>query len=287
MGYPQRNRRREIERSGPCEPGVPVTRACRRVREQITSHGFDDFRQLVPDGLGAPARTGIRIPPAPYTTIGSAYMVLLCSAVLGPGDCLVGIRQGIEIGQGIPGGDEFVTFVYPEIRPVVTYNWRFSDGSTNFILTREPLKPRNSPAGPLDMDSFRFRDAQSALVYAAATIPAGPPLPGYLGLSAYTPPALRGQVVLNVRDLRWPWDRDECNDDLWLEVDKPTRFRLYCLVAQTDPTTRPVVTFSPSADFPLFAAGAVPEETFLQVFTHAIYWAALGRMIVERSSTPL
>jgi hypothetical protein len=298
MGYPQRDRRKEIRdarASLPCsrQPPEPVPRASHAVRETITSVGFDDFRQLNPDGFMSPGRTGIRIPPVPTSQLASPYLVVLAVADLLPGDRLCAVRLGMEIGQYVnttdfplpPGSIIPPPPIYFEVRSVVTYNWRFQDGGQTFVLTREPLKPRVQTSGPFDMDTFRFRDGRSAMVYASAGFPLAPALPGYLGLNAYSAPAMRGRAVWTSRDLVYPWDKALSEDDLWLDVEIPTRFRLYCHVQQTNPLPpggRTTTTFAPPASFPLYATGAVPEENFLQVFSLAVYWAAFGRLIVER-----
>jgi hypothetical protein len=263
-------------------------------RSEVTAAGFDDFRQLVATGsvtdpLAGPDATGIRIPPA---AVPAAYRILLCVLDLDIGDTLIGIRQGMEIGGIVSSSDDSGTPLpplYPEIRPVETFGWHFIDGAWVWTLTSEPLAPPYRRTGPFDQDSFNFEDAgASALVYATAHFPAVPLLPGYLGLDAYTPPGMRGKKIVTARDIRWPFDEDQSNAELWIPVRRPTRFRLYCDVKQTDPEIRNAPTIGTSTDVRQ-VEGLVPEEEFLQflaplanVSMQPVAWRAHGRLIYDR-----
>lgn len=295
MGEPQRNRDREIAEA----PG-DGSRVWRRRRRdgvlvdvaQIAARGFDDFRQLNLNPFGAPASEGIRIPqPPPAVGIVAPYRVLLASADLDPGDAVIGIRQGVQIGAAVPpaggGGPPF----YPELRDVVTFDWSFVDGSTQWTVTREPLPGPQQVAGPLDQDTFRQSDGSCALVYATAHFPMVPTAPGYLGLDGYTPPAMRGHPVLSTDVIRWPYDEDQADHEYRLDVDKPTRVRFYCDVRQTNPAQGgrnavDLIAGLTAQQASVLAAALVPEESFVQLFTAARYWRVYGRIIIERRIRP-
>lgn len=266
-------------------------------REDISAAGFDDFRQAeVAGGSGdplvAPTGSGIRIPLQPLVNV--AYRVLLAVVDLDDGDAIVGIRQGAEIGAIAGGGVEGAPLapMYPVVRPVVTYNWAFVDSRWVWTLTRQPLPTASIRRGPLDQDSFSFEDStSSALVYATATIPApaGAALPGYLGLTAYTPPALRGTPKMVLRDIRYPWDGANSEENVYFRVERPERWRLYCDVMQTNPVTRNAPTLGTNTN--TLATSMPPEEMFLQFCQGLstsfavlpVVWRVHGRVIVERS----
>jgi hypothetical protein len=266
-----------------------------RDRQEVTARGFDDFKQGAiaggsADPLAGPYSTGIRIPPAPLDV---AYRVLCGVAELDAGDMIVGIRQGIEIGAILGEVDDSgnpIAPMWPEIRPVTTYNWRFIDSAWAWTLTREPLSRFPYRSGPNDRDTFAFRDCSgSALVYETAAFPAVPIYPGYIGLDGYTPPAMRGQKVLTAYDLRWPFDSDQSNEELWIPVHRPERWRLYCDVLQTNPGTRNDPPNWGGTDVRQIQ-GIVPEDEFLSFCLNAVddlaagpfVWRAHGRLIVER-----
>lgn len=281
MGLPQRDRQRDQRASGACNDDVRALAApCwKHDRRQVTAAGFDDFRQLavggtINDPLAAPVSTGLRVPPA---LVGAAYRFLLCVADLEEGDTIVGIRQGMEIGAMIAmvGDSGILPPIYPLVRPVTTYNWRFVDGGQVWTLTSEPKAPPYRTTGPFDQESFSWRDAgASALVYASAAFPGSPLLPGYLGLTAYTPPAMQGHKVLTARDLRWPFDSPQADEELWIPVDRPTRFRLYCDVLQTDPVMRNHPTLGTDTNVRQIT-GNVPEEEFVQ-YVQGLPTVAMG-----------
>lgn len=263
-------------------------------RQEVTAAGFDDFKAGVTTGgsfdpLYGPNSTGIRIPPFASP---NAYRVLCAVANLDAGDMVVGIRQGLELGAIIGSVDDSgnpIAPMYPLLRPVVTYNWRFIDAAWVWTLTRQPLAPWSYQVGPNDSDTFAFRDSLSpAMLYAAATFPATPIFPGYIGLNSYTPPAMQGSKVLVARDIRWPFDSDQADDELWIPVRRPERWRLYCDVLQTNPTTRNEPTIGTNTDVRQIT-GLVPEEEFLQfckplanLAVAPIVWRAHGRLVVQR-----
>jgi hypothetical protein len=268
-------------------------------REELASVGFDAYRQLAPDPFGAPASTGLQVPPLP----GVRYRFLAAVGDLGVGDAVVGLRFYSDIAA------IFTPTIFHEVlqysgeppywpirRPIVSPMWRFSDGDVTATLTREPRPPVHRVQGPLDQDSFVFDDADSpALVYATAAFPLAPVLPGYLGLSAYTPPAMHGQKVMVIRDLpRYPWESDAV-ERLNFPSDKPTRWRLYIDVLQSDPDERFEPVLFPSAFFPNgpseLAESLCPEDQFLQLLAsypptsnvpQAQYFSVAGLIIIQR-----
>lgn len=250
-------------------------------RQETISTGFDDFLQL---SGKPPYSTGLRVPPL----VGPVYRFLACVAELGFGDELVGLRQFQSIAQYISFGGPVQPPpppFYPEWRPVVTAGWRFVDTApATWTLTAEPLAPFVRPAGPFDQDSFILRDTTGpALVYETAAFPVLPLLPGYLGLSAYTPPAMRGKIVAVLRDIRFPQQQNEFFA-LRIPVLRPMRFRLYVDTEQTDPGSRlaPDLPGSLSTNQLFFVTGMVPEERFLQDFPQAIVHAVGGSIVYDR-----
>lgn len=265
------------ERASRCEGRPPRDPVVVEYRETIDSNGFDEAKQLAPEPWGALGRTGLRVPPATGTSIGGhSYRFLLCVADLNAEDMIIGTRQGVDIGQYLGSGDGGIfPPLYPMIRNVVTSDWRFTDAAYQFTLTKEPMAPRAPAIGPFDQESFVFRDGRCALVYAAAGFPGVPLLPGYLGLNAYTPPTMKGEIVRVWRDVRTMWSSEQCEED-WRVADRPTRFRLYCDVRQHDPIAFPPPTLSGSE------LGLVVEEQFLQAVPLAQYWAVYGRLVISR-----
>jgi len=251
-----------------------------RQRLEVASVGFDDFAELAPQG---PYATGIRLPAA----AGFTYRVLLGAVDLGPGDRLVGIRQMLEIaaviGSGEGGGD---APFYPEVRPVVTPGWRFSDGQVVWTLTVEPATTRSFALtqGPFDQASFVYADADTAaLVYETAHFPVGPPTaPGYLGLDGYSPPAMRGTPIYSMRDIRNRWEFplfDVIRD--WARA--PARYRFYADVTQTSAQARTTITVpTTSAAAPFIASGLAPEESFIQLYDGTRYFRVAGSLDTVR-----
>lgn len=250
-------------------------------RQETITTGFDDFVET----LGAPPyATGLRVPPL----VGPLYRFLACTADLTVGDEIVGMRQFASIAEYVPQG-EAPAPVYAEIRPIVTAGWRLPDvAPLTWIVTFEPLATWVSTSGPFDQDSFVFRDTTGpALVYETAAFPVLPPLPGYLGLSAYTPPPRRGQTVALLRDIRFPQQQNEFLA-IRRPITTPTRVRVYVETEQSDADTRFVPDFatSLSAQQLAFVDGMVPEERFLQDFPAAILHAVGASLIFDREVKP-
>jgi hypothetical protein len=253
----------------------------RRARDEAITVGFDDFLATLGE---PPFSTGIRVPPV----VGPTYRILAARADLTTGDRVIGLRQFWSIAQYILSADGESpppAPAYPEWRPVVAPGWRFVDiDPPTWRVTLEPLANFSRPKGPFDQDSFLQRDTTGpALVYETAAFPVLPPLPGYLGLSAYTPPPIRGQTVELLRDIRFPQAQHEFFA-LAIPIDHPTTVRLYVDIQQTNPQTRSKVNFatSLSAQQLFFVSGLVPEERFLQDFPNAIVHAAGGSLLFDR-----
>ena len=256
-------------------------------REEIATAGFDPFRQLNPDAFGFPGSTGILLPASPFT-----YLVLAAVGDLDRGDSVVGIRQYIDLvsyvgtstppppGLPDPPGPPW----YPLRQTIPDPMWHAIDGGDTWILTREPKRPTARLQGPLDQDTFIFRDSDSsALVYetAALGVPVfGPLLPGYLALVAYTAPVIKGTKVLAVRDRRWPWTK-QANQRIEYECEAPERWRLYVMVTQTNPLTRNRPTFTCTDNYSL-----PPQEGFLQQTygAEAVYGWVAGALIIQRGN---
>jgi hypothetical protein len=252
----------------------------RRTREESISVGFDDFLQLT----GAPPfSTGLRVPPL----VGPTYRFLAAMADLTVGDELVGMRQFAEIASyQLQGGESPAPApAYPEKRPIVTPGWHFVDTAPiTWTLTTEPLANFVRTRGPFDQVSFLQRDTTGpALVYQSAAFPAFPPLPGYLGLSAYTPPAMKGIKRYVWKDIRYPEQQNEFFA-IRTPIEWPTRVRVYVDVQQTNPSTRFAPDFAASltAQELFFVTGMVPEERFLQTFPDAIMHTVGAAIVYDR-----
>jgi len=260
-------------------PPTPVYPRRRR-RDEAISVGFDDFLST----LGVlPFSTGLRVPPL----FGPTYRFLCAVVDLTTGDRLTGLRQFWSIADYIAtggGAEPPPAPVYAEVRPVVTPGWRFADiGAPIWTLTFQGLSNFNRVAqGPFDQESFlQFDTTGPALVYESAAFPVLPPLPGYLGLSAYTPPPMRGNTVELYRDIRFPQQQNE-----FFAFDyafrNPTRVRLYCDIQQHNPqNTPPIIAQNPAQPSLFFACGVVPEEQFLQLFPAAVVHAVGGALLYD------
>lgn len=254
-----------------------------RRRQEVISVGFDDLLELTgPD----PYSTGLRVPPLVGPTF---YRFLACVADLTVGDEVVGMRQFAEIAEyDLEGGDSPPPApVYAERRPIVTSGWHFPDTAPMvWTITFERLQNFYRRTGPFDQTSFQQYDTTGpALVYDSAAFPVFPTLPGYLGLSAYSPPAIRGIVQYELKDIRFPIQQ---NDFFAIRrpIIAPTRVRVYVDVQQTDPGARFVPPFrtSLSAQQLFFVGGAMtPEEQFLQAFPQAIVHSVGAGLIFDRN----
>lgn len=237
-------------------------------RSEIGSVGFDDFLQTIGgdphNGMGS---TGVLIPQLVANPGGERcrYLILGSTVELKPGDYVVGWRCALTLAAiiGTGAGEGPTAPFYRMERPIVTPFWRPQDAAYSFHLTYEPMRPQTITQGPLDQESFVFRDAGGpAMLYETATIPAVPSRPGYLGLDSYTPPSMLGQEFHVTRDIRDPWTKGSF-EYLKFPITYPTRIRAYLSVLQTDPVHRIAIVVANTA---LASAGIPPEESFLQVF---------------------
>lgn len=257
---------------------VPMARRGRDVLE-TASFGFDDYLATVgSDPTLSPSNVGLRVP----ALAGVRYLFLGARADLDAGDAIVGYRQLASIGFAENNSVDTPTLapLLPFERPIETPMWRPPDGFLSWHLMVQP-KPQAGAqaAGPLDQEGFVYEDSNTpALLYETATIPSPAAANGYLGLTAYTPPVMRGTSLLTLRDLRAPWHRPA---KMRFEIDRPTTVRFYIAVLQTDPTSRLTVTLEPS-DFTV--NGLVPEDNFAQAFPNYLYWRVGVDLLVERAS---
>ena len=248
--------------------------------EEIASFGFDEFLQtLGGDPSGSPVSVGLRVPS--LVPAGGAWYLFLCArADLDPGDAIVGFRQLLHVGFPFNGNeDPTAAPLLPYEREVTSPGWHFADGNAAWFLTTQSLDVASTMrGGPLDQESFRFEDASTpALLYETATIPSPPAAPGYLGVTAYAPPAMQGTCQLMLRDVRATWHR---RGKFHFPINSPTAVRFYAAVRQTSPSTR----FQPSltgSDFSI--EGLRPEDNFVQFFPSAVYWRVGASLIVKRS----
>lgn len=255
----------------------------RRTRQEAISVGFDDLLELTgPD----PYATGLRVPPL---VVAPFYRFLACVVDLAAGDEVIGLRQFANIAQfDLTSGESPPPApVYAEKRPVVTSGWHFADTAPPvWSVTFERLANFYRRVGPFDQTSFLQYDTTGpALVYDSAAFPAFPALPGYLGLSEYTPPAMRGIVQYELKDIRFPI---QDNDFFAIRrpIAGPMRVRVYVDVQQTDPDTRFVPDYATglSAQQLFFVGGGMtPEEQFLQAFPSAIVHSVGASLIFDRN----
>jgi hypothetical protein len=264
-----------------------------RVRKlhEVASSGLDDFLA----NLGG-HHTGIRIPSASVGALTHKpidYVALLHCVDLIPGDALVGLGQLLTIAapQVVPGEGSPASPVYPFERAIESVLWHFPDTYSRWFLTEDKTPPSGLPTGPADSDSFRFEDADTpALVYETVHFPAVPLAPGYLGLDDYTPPGIHGSVVLEARDLRWPWTDLQSFPSLCRPVDSNTRFRFYLRVRQTNPGSRLKLPIDPTA-WAKFPGVFAPEDGYLVASQGAPggvlvadtlqYWRCAGRILYQ------
>ncbi len=253
----------------------------RTERKEIATVGFDDFAILAPDPWGKPVRTGVRIPALP----GVRYRILAATAQLNAGDALTHLRQFLQVGAPVGTGTDSPTYpFYPFVLDVKSSTWRFTDGETCWTLTLEPNPSYRNTTGPWDQPSFKYDDADgSTMLYATASIPVGGGAdPGYLGLTSYTPPPMRGTIIHAWRDVRNPWDRINRHEFRY-PIVRPTKARVYVDVLQTNPSTRatPALATIPNLyNIP----GLFPEDNALQLFRPTLrYWAAGCALGIERA----
>jgi hypothetical protein len=255
----------------------------RRTRQEVISVGFDDLAELTTPN---PYATGLRVPPL----VGVTYRFLACVADLAAGDEVVGLRQFAEIAEyELETGDSPPPApVYAERRPIVTSGWHFADTAPmTWTVTFERLANFWRSPGPFDQTSFQQYDTTGpALVYESAAFPVFPTLPGYLGLSAYAPPAIHGIVQDELKDIRFPIQQNEFFA-IRRPIVGPMRVRVYVDVQQTNPSTRfvPSLRTSLTAQQLFFVGGAMsPEEQFLQAFPAAIVHSVGAALIFDRNS---
>ena len=246
---------------------------------EVASFGFDDFLQTVGGNPSlSPSSVGLRVP----ALAGVRYLFLGARADLDPGDAIVGYRQLATQGFADNGGldDPNAAPLLPFERTIKSPHWHPPDGFLSWHITTQP-KPQAGAwrAGPLDQESFAFEDSSTpCLLYETATIPATPAAPGYLGLTAYTPPVMRGTSLLTLREVRAPWHRPA---KMRFTIDRPTTVRFYIAVLQTNPATRLSIEVTPS-DFTI--EGLEPEDNFAQAFPAYQYWRVGVGLIIERAS---
>lgn len=249
-----------------------------RETQDVASFGFDDFLQIVggDPALGSSA-VGLRVP----ALAGVRYLFLGARADLDEGDSIVGYAQLATLGFARSGTeDPAAAPLQPFEQAIEAPWWHPTDGFISWHLTFEPLTQGNDARSDLlDQDSFRFEDSSTpALLFETAHFPASPAAPGYLGLDAYAPPAMRGVSQLTLRDVRAPWHKP-C--PMRITIDRPTCVRFYIDVLQTDPSTRFDVAIPPT-DFVI--TGLTREDNFLQLFTDAQYWRVGVRLLIERAA---
>lgn len=236
-----------------------------RRRSEVWSAGFDDGLQLIGGDQGlTPNWSGLLVPDFAAFPF---YLFLTAVVDLQQGDEVFGVRQGLELGapfSAVPATPPTST----QVLEVTTPMWHgFPDGFATWILTFDGGK-RNMRYGPFDgpplgpVSTFKFEDSDSpALLYETAGFPGAPARPGYLGLNAYTPPALLGVSQIIMRDVRFAM-RLEPNYSMRLVVNARTRVRLYCLLKQTD-TGDESLRFIPSIPAASWV-GLCPEDRFIQ-----------------------
>jgi hypothetical protein len=255
----------------------------RRERVEIATVGFDDYAILAPDPFGVPLRTGIRLP----ALAGVRYRILAATCDLNAGDAITHLRQFLEVGSPEATGDDDTFPVYPFVLQVTSSTWRFIDGNTTWTLTLDKNVAVRNTHGPWDQPSFNYDDGgTSTLLYRTANFLTPKTAPGYLGVSSYTPPPMRGTVARVWRDIRNPWDRIN-RHEFRIPIVRPTRARVYVDVLQTSTETRETPTLGAQTN-PYNVTGLRPEDNALLMFPDTLrYWAAGAALGVERAQPRL
>lgn len=248
---------------------------------EITTTGIDENLQLH-------ARTGVglRVPTLATSTKDGRYLFMLAAFSLGEHARarIIGYRQLVTLGVKQSGNPPFIAEL-----EVTSPQWHPSDA--NIVWHLQTLGPPNNQGGPYlpdqgpaDTESFKFGFSMTpALLYKTATLAALNPF--YVNLTAYTPPnlgrpwgrPLRNGAQGTFLDLRTPWRTDYAWDSLDIPVEGPDTIAFFASVAQSNPSTRAILT--PPGTF--FSSGIAPEDAFLLNFPGAIYWRVGGSLIVE------
>ena len=282
-----------------------------RRRYELSASGFDDTLAGLssdPWSQGNPQGAGLRIPPVlpgDHAISRPRYLFVLATRkILNP--CkLIGIRQGVTIGNLIIGGGGAapVTF-YPLEFFVTTPTWRFMDGNISWHLVYEDNDfPETHHPILTDTNNWAQNVSDSpAMLYRTFTNTNvnvnGAPLDYVNTLTAYTPPQLQDTwkpVAADLKcfyDLRFPYQSDQWEtfgrEGINLEVGR--RISLYASVLQSNPATRiagvHAIGAAPNVQAPF---GLPPEEAFLsltgsfaaETWAGAIYWRILGSLIFD------
>lgn len=249
-------------------------------RDVFESYGLDDFLALSGrDQWATPASTGLLVP---LFLPGVPYLFMGCAIDLVAGDSLVGMREMVSTAKvyTIPAGD--FTANWPVERYVETPGWHLPGGFVTFIVTAETKRAPLREVGPHDMHSFLFEDADApALLYETAGFPGAPIRPGYLGLNAYTPPAIRGQIIHEIRDVQDPWTKQEFGK-IDYPVERPTRIRAYIQVMQT--FQRPPNLGGSTANVNLTGLGS--EDRFWEITGGENYWRVGVSLLTKSRCAP-
>jgi hypothetical protein len=265
----------------------------RRERHELVTRGFDDFLALMGPApsisgiVNTPTSLGVKIPTLPSSSIaGAPYVVLAGACDLDKGERLVGFAQWLSIAAFFGSGDagNMPPFYYRE-RPVVTPSHRFQDvPPPTWLVHIQAKSPGRTNVGPLDQASFAQSDSDTAsMLYKTATIPVLPLAPGYLGLTAYVPPALIGTPWYACNSLHYPFNQ---SDFFALRYVAPgtVRVRVYVLVWQTNPASRTDTVPGLSASQDEYASESfAPEDAFVQALPNKVQYRSAGcRLIVDK-----
>jgi hypothetical protein len=269
---------------------------------EVSASGVDETLQgLTSDAyggaqIGAPPAlaSGLRVPalasPNRYLFQLATIDVDACEAVH-----LIGWRQFVSIGINLASG---AAPSLPIEMQVTSPYWKFLDGNWSFHLVAEPHGGGTSGM-PTAANFSPGRSKGSALLYdpaqttfsAGAVDSNGNPFYYQIGMTAYAPPAgisSRWEDVVglsNVHDIRAPWLGSPVWHSLDVEVEGPRRLALYASVLQTNPSTRPAVTYPTGTPDNV----TTPEEYFVSKYTQIfdngndgpIIWRVGGSLIVE------
>lgn len=208
------------------------------VDEYLQGLGDDPFRSLSADGLRVPLFAN-----SPTTRY--LFQAVTIPVARGQRIRILGRRQiaTLAVVQPPPGGESTAGPRVIEL-PITTPGFRLQNGNISWHLMRLRPGTGKAPRRFTDADSFIFRRAEtgSALVYEAATFPAGHVNPFgrpdfYTSLTAYTPPNAGrpyGEPLLPAwHGIRNPWTSPHSAHWQALEVNGPCTVIDYISVLQT------------------------------------------------------
>lgn len=278
---------------------------------EIAASGIDEAMQGIgADPFGGSSWVGLRVPTLATPDFRHRYLMLLATFSLGARvrGRLLGMRQGVTIGQQVNVPVREVLAPYVVETEVTSPYWHFSDANISWHIHElgppgngsfPPSKPSllgtvaAVPNVKLDRPNFVHNFSQkSALLYGGVNGSNNLTNSFYTSLTTYVPPNAGrpwGSPVAGLGpfyDLRTQsrtqgaW-REFGRDGIEIYGNKT--FAMFASVAQTNPSTRTKIQTTVPNNF---VNMDIPEEIFIDptagaAFPNAIYWRVYGSLIVE------